>query len=152
MAGSENSFWTAPLTQHPSLVTRRRGCDILNLAGAAFLTRTAGFRACRQFADQLVVRPQADICLQTKLQTNCAARPSTSHNKVAWSQRKCRTRADVDAALFLAVGARALLNARLSKFRPLNLRQKFLANDIDSAGRGHRRVTRGGHKSVGRIA
>jgi hypothetical protein len=47
-------FWTAPLTQHPSLVSRRRGCDILNLAGAAFLTRTAGFRACRQFADQLV--------------------------------------------------------------------------------------------------
>src|SRR5262249_37063275 len=74
------------------------------------------------------------------------------HNKVAWSQRKCRTRADVDAALFLAVGARALLNARLSKFRPLNLSQKFFANDIDSAGRGHRRVTRGGHKSVGRIA
>ena len=54
MAGSENSFWTAPLTRQPSLVTRRRGCDILNLAGAAFLTRTAGFRACRQFADQLV--------------------------------------------------------------------------------------------------
>jgi hypothetical protein len=54
MAGSENSFWTAPLTQHPSLVSRRRGCDMLNLAGADFLTRTAGFRACRQFADQLV--------------------------------------------------------------------------------------------------
>jgi len=35
MAGSENSFWTAHLTQHPSLVSRRRGCDIL--------TRWCGF-------------------------------------------------------------------------------------------------------------
>ena len=61
MAGSENSFWTAPLTQHPSLVTRRRGCDIPNLAGAAFLTRTAGFRACRQFADQLVSSMSARV-------------------------------------------------------------------------------------------
>jgi hypothetical protein len=35
MGCSEISFWTAPLMQHPSLVTRRRGCDILNLAGVA---------------------------------------------------------------------------------------------------------------------
>jgi hypothetical protein len=37
--------------------------------------------------------PRADVCLvsnlQTKLQTNCAARRSTSQNKMGWSQRKC---------------------------------------------------------------
>jgi hypothetical protein len=37
--------------------------------------------------------PQPDISLQTKLQTNGAARHTTSHNQMGWSQLKCRTRA-----------------------------------------------------------
>jgi len=37
------------------------------------------------------LRPQPDIRLQTKLQTNHAAQDGTGHNKVRSSEEKCRT-------------------------------------------------------------
>ena len=63
-----------------------------------------------------------------------------------------RARGDLSRYLGLGEGNGHHAQSHCPATFALNLRQKFLANEVGSALCGHRRVTRSGHKSVGRIA